>query len=136
MWAAESASAAATSNSARNRPAAPATPSITERRQVTLTVRADQAGLQTLLSGFASPSDMPFFTVVRLLRIENEVQEGPLRVPIAGPDINNPTPTTDKPGVQPAHKDSKVVLGTEMLRAYIEIDLVKFLNPQTAAASR
>ena len=134
----ESASSTTSSNSAQSRPAASGTPSITERRQVTLTVRADQAGLQTLLSGFASPTDMPFFTVVRLLRIENEVQQGPLRVPIAGgPDLNKPEPVGEvKPGIQPAPKDSKVVLGTEMLRAYIEIDLVKFLNPQTAAASR
>jgi hypothetical protein len=29
--------------------------------------------------------------------------------------------------------DSRVVLGKETLRAYLEIDLVKFLNPQTAA---
>lgn len=123
----------------KGRAAAPAAAaqSITERRQVTLTVRADQAALQTLLSGFASPSDMPFFTVVRLLRIENEVQQGPLRGPVG--NVVPPEPGVEKPpaaGVQPAPKDSQVVLGNEQLRAYIEIDLVKFLNPQTAAASR
>lgn len=120
----------------RGAPAAAGALSITERRQVTLTVRADQAALQTLLSGFASPTDMSFFTVVRLLRIENEVQQGPLVGVVGG---TPPQPGVEPPvtaGVQPAPKDSQVVLGNELLRAYIEIDLVKFLNPQTAAASR
>jgi hypothetical protein len=46
-------------------------------------------------------------------------------------------PSASKPaanGVQPAPADSRVVLGKETLRAFLEIDLVKFLNPQTASA--
>jgi hypothetical protein len=120
---------------------APAPVSITDRRQVRIMMRADQAAIQTLLSGLASPSEMPFFTVVRLLRIENEAQVGPPRTsglaptqepppgepPTPGPDgAAKPVPT----GIQPASPDSFVVLGRETLRAYIEIDLVKFLNPQ------
>lgn len=129
----------------QQRQAAAAPVSITERRQVRLTVRTDQAGLQALLSGLTSPSDMPFFTVARLVRIENEVQVGPVRTaltPAAAPEEGAaPAPGADgaaaKPapvGIQPAPVDSMVVLGRETLRAYIEIDLVKFLNPQTAAA--
>ncbi len=129
--------------------AAPAqAPSITERRQVRLTIRTDQAGLQSLLSAFASPSEMPFFTVVRLLRIENEAQLGPVRSTLAAPgesgaaDPNAAAPAEgaegSKPasGVQPAPADSQVVLGRETLRAFLELDLVKFLPPQTASASR
>ncbi|MES2594154.1 MAG: Amuc_1100 family pilus-like protein [Verrucomicrobiota bacterium] len=128
------------------RPAAPAPVSITERRQVRLTIRTDQSGLQALLSGLTSPSDMPFFTVARLVRIENEVQVGPMRTNLtaapaegegAAPQPVDPNAPA-KPatlGVQAASPDSKVVLGRETLRAYIEIDLVKFLNPQTAAAA-
>lgn len=114
-----------------------ATVNITERRQLKVLVRADQAAVQTMLSKLASPSEMPFFTVVRLLRIENESQAGPPRTVISAPAS---TPTSDKPegsasnAVQPAQADSRVVLGKETLRAYLEIDLVKFLNPQTAAA--
>jgi hypothetical protein len=126
--------------------AAPAPVSITDRRKVRLTIRTDQAGLQSLLSGLTSPSEMPFFTVVRLLRIENEVQLGPMRSNLApaAPAEEGAAPATDasgapaKPapvGVQPAPPDSRVVLGRETLRAYIELDLVKFLNPQTAAAA-
>ncbi len=114
--------------------------SITDRRQVRITLRADQAAVQTLLSGLASPSEMPFFTVVRLVRIENEAQVGPPRSSGLTPAPDQPTgdppvpgPESPKPasnGVQPAAPDSFVVLGRETLRAYIEIDLVKFLNPQ------
>lgn len=120
---------------------APTPVSITDRRQVRIMVRADQAALQTLLSGLASPSDMPFFTVVRLLRIENESQVGPPRTSglaqTPEPSIGEPpapgsdgAPKAAPTGVQPAPPDSFVVLGRETLRAYIEIDLVKFLNPQ------
>jgi hypothetical protein len=140
-------------NASRN--AAPAQLSITERRQVRIVVRTDQAALQTLMSKLASPSEMPFFTVVRLLRIENEAQVGPVRVAVASatPSLPiegaasaadpsaTPVPATPsgsaKPaanGVQPAPADSRVVLGKETLRAFLEIDLVKFLNPQTASA--
>jgi hypothetical protein len=128
----------------QTRAAAPQPASITERRKVQIMVRADQPALQTLLSALTSPSEMPFFTVARLVRIENEVQVGPPRTAGLLP-INDPTivvedpsapPSPPKPvpvGGQPAPIDSQVVLGRELLRAYIEIDLVKFLNPQTAA---
>lgn len=123
---------------------------ITERRQVRVVVRADQGALQTLLSSLASPSEMPFFTVARLVRIENEAQVGPPRVatggsadaptdPAAAPaEAGQPAPAEAKPtapGIQPAAPDSHVVLGRETLRAFIEIDLVKFLNPQASAAA-
>lgn len=121
----------------------PTTVAITERRQVRLVVRADQAAIQTLLSGLASPSEMPFFTVVRLLRIENEAQVGPPRAATSISAESNGSIVGEKPIVeadtsakptqnstQPASPDSFVVLGRETLRAYLEIDLVKFLNPQ------
>ncbi len=125
----------------QSRAVAPAAVSITERRLVRAVIRTDQGALQTLMSKLASPSEMPFFTVVRLLRIENEVQEGPPRVAVVTPTEPPKPPGPDSPskpasvGVQPAAPDSRVVLGKETLRAFIEIDLVKFLNPQSAAAS-
>ncbi len=113
--------------------------SITERRVVRVRIRTDQGPLQTLLSSLASPSEMPYFTVVRLLRVENEVQEGPPRVVTAAAKAPEPAQEGAKPtspGIQPAPADSRVVLGKETLRAYLEIDLVKFLNPQTAASAK
>ncbi len=132
-----------------SRTAAPAAMNITERRQVRVVIRTDQGALQTLLSNLASPSEMPFFTVVRLLRVENEAKDGPPRItaaaattpipidPTALPVIPAPTGATPaKPaptGIQPAAADSHVVLGKETLRAFLEIDLVKFVNPNTPA---
>ena len=132
----------AKSKNSLSKQAAPAAVNITDRRQLKVVVRADQSALQTLLSKLASPSDMPFFTVVRLLRIENESQEGPPRIamnvpvslPKDGPSDATTTEVVAAKAVQPAPVDSRVVLGKETLRAYLEIDLVKFLNPQTAAA--
>lgn len=131
------------SKNSLSKQAAPAAVNITDRRQLKVVVRADQSALQTLLSKLASPSDMPFFTVVRLLRIENESQEGPPRVamsaPVSAPTVTEgnagaaPTEVVAAKAIQPAPVDSRVVLGKETLRAYLEIDLVKFLNPQTAA---
>ena len=135
---------------ARTVAAAPSALNITERRKVQMVVRADQSALQTFLSALASPSEMPYFSVARLVRIENEAQIGPARSPSAEAPVSQDVPTPDagatnqpdsqpKPapaGKQAAPADSRVVLGREILRAYIEIDLVKFLNPQTAAAAR
>jgi hypothetical protein len=133
------------------KPSAAQTVSITERKQVRLAVRADQSAIQTLLSSLASPSEMPFFTVAKLVRIENESQIGPARLAQGSapsdatePAVSNessapsaPSGETDaKPGLAPAAPDSQVVLGREYLRAFLEIDLVKFLNPQTAAAAQ
>lgn len=134
---------------------APAAPKLTERRQVRAMLTLDQAALQVLLSNLASPSEMPYFTVVRLLRIENERQEGPLRADMnilsqapASPDAPAPVPvpvptgdgaaaTAPKPDASTAKAapvDSVAVLGNEKLRVFVEIDLVYFLNSQTASA--
>lgn len=131
------------SKNSSSKQASVAAVNITDRRQLKVVVRADQSALQTLLSKLASPSEMPFFTVVRLLRIENESQEGPPRVAMSAPvstpataegnAVAAPTEAVAAKAVQPAPVDSRVVLGKETLRAYLEIDLVKFLNPQTAA---
>ena len=61
-------------------PAAAVAPPLTQRFQVRGIVTTDQAALQILLSKLASPAEtanMPYFPIVRLLRIENERQEGP-----------------------------------------------------------
>lgn len=118
------------------RPTAPAAAKITERLQVTMTVSSDQDGLQKLLSKLASPSDtakVPYYPVVRLLRIENERQDGP---PVQGVPVDpnaivaEPPKDPKKPqstGTQPAKPDAIIIMGNEKLRAYLEIDLVKFL---------
>ncbi len=132
-------------------PVAAEPPKLAERRQVRLVLTTDQAALQVLMSKLASPSEMPYFTVVRLLRIENEKQEGPLRsemniappaLPTApdAPKIELPPGATPAPtsnlieAPKPAAPDSVAVLGQEKLRVFLEIDIVKFLTAQAPAA--
>lgn len=125
---------------------APVAPKLTERRQVRAMLTLDQAALQVLLSNLASPSEMPYFTVVRLLRIENERQEGPLRAdvniipqtPAADPapvpvPADGSAPKPEPTAARAAPIDSVAVLGNEKLRVFLEIDLVYFLNAQTAS---
>jgi hypothetical protein len=121
---------------------------VVERRTLTLTLTADQAPLQKLMNELASPSRMPYFTVVRQLRIENEKQEGPLRGSLSlapPPDAGLPAPTEPLPGgtpdaaaapkveviepAKPAAPDAQAVFGDEKLKIYLEIDIVRYLEP-------
>jgi hypothetical protein len=128
-----------------------------EHRTLTTTLTADQGALQTVLNQLASPSKMPHFAAVRLLRVENEKNEGPLRATVAlelskqvqpafdtevppeqvviGADGQPvPAPQVPKPDVitvaKPGVKDAVGVLGQEKLKVYLEIDLIKFTNPE------
>lgn len=139
---------------ARSGPAMPATKEVAklvERRTLTINMTTDQGSLQSVLNQLASPSKMPHFTAVRLLRIENEKAEGPLRATVAQDLSRNRAPQTEEgfdqvmvtpdgeakavatgPEVisapKPANKDAVGVLGQEKLKAYLEIDLIKFIN--------
>lgn len=136
------------------RPAVQAPPKVTERWQVRTVIATDQAALQVLMSKLASPSetlDIPYFPIVRLMRIENERKDGPTTAQAAVPNPGapptpptNPTPPAPSgadagaadviEAAKPAGRDSVVILGNEKLRVFLEIDLVKFLDAQAAAA--
>ncbi len=139
---------------AANAAAAQPVETIVEKRQVRAIVTLDQAALQNIVNKLASPSEMPelpFFAVLRLLRIENSKQEGPLKSEVnlaAAPAVGAQQPAAGGvlpgPGgapaanatVKPATPDSVAVLGKELLRAYLEIDLVKFIKPAETAATK
>lgn len=143
--------------------AAPVAEKATSAHQVRVVLTADQAALQLIMSKLANPSDMPempYFPVLRLLRIENERQEGPLRSEVAAATAGPIDPVTGLPvaakppappaatpegtapaapsnviaAATPAPADSVPVLGKEAIRAFLEIDLVKFLQPAAPAA--
>jgi hypothetical protein len=112
---------------------------ILEKRQIALILTLDQGPLQLLISRLANPSDMPFFTSIRLLRIENERQDGPLRsdvrLPAApsegGAAAETPTAAAATDEIKPpppAPVDSVPVIGKELLKVRMEIDLIKFLD--------
>ena len=142
---------------------APAAPQLVKRQTVTAVITTDQAALQILLSKLASPSEMPYFTVVRLVRIENERKEGPLRAdvglhtitppegteaadnaaliavapPVPAPGGANPPEKDDTiAAVQPMNQDAVDVLGKEALKAYLEIDIISFQTTASAAPGR
>ena len=119
---------------------APAQASIMEKRQVVVVLTLDQGALQLLIGGLATPSEMSFFTNLRLLRIENQRQEGPLhsevRLPAASlknsPVANQNETKKEEAATDeikpppPAPPDTVAVFGQELLKVRLEIDLVKF----------
>jgi hypothetical protein len=127
----------------------PVAAAILEKRQISAVVTLDQGTLQLLVSRLATPSEMPFFTNLRLLRIENQRQDGPLRTEVrlpktkalpAGGDTGTAgTPAKEqsdeiKPP-EPAPVDTVPVFGQEALKVRLEIDLVKFLDGARGAAA-
>lgn len=128
-------------------PPPPPVTQVVERRTLTLKLTADQGSLQLFLNALASPSKMPYFTVVRSLRVENEKQEGPLKSNIPPPQIEKkeppkkeePTKNSDgtpaAPKLEvivpptPSERDAMTIMGGEKLHVYLEIDLVRFVEP-------
>lgn len=130
--------APAKKGAAAQRVAAPAAPSVMEKTQVRLVLTLDQGPLQKLIERLASPTEtpnMPYFPIVRVLRVENERQEGPpVQAGSALPGDESsgaaaspaPAPTATT-GEAPAARDAVQLLGNEMLKVFLEIDFVKFL---------
>lgn len=118
--------------------------SILEKRQISVILTLDQGPLQLLISRLANPSDMPFFTSLRLLRIENESQDGPLRADVrlpevvttSGGDAAPPAASDEIKPPPPAPVDSVPVIGKERLKVRMEIDLVKFLDAAKGVAAQ
>jgi hypothetical protein len=125
-----------------------AAPSIYESRRVSIILTLDQGPLQLLVSRLANPSDMPFFTSLKVLRIENEMQEGPIRSDISVPQAEVPTaegaavtpaastPSNEIKAPPPAPVDSIPVIGRERLKVRMEIDLLKFLDAARGVAAQ
>lgn len=117
---------------------------ILEKRQISVVLTLDQGPLQLLISRLTSPTDMPYFTSLRLLRIENQSQDGPLvsevRLPTEGTnDPNAAVKTEEAPSDEikpppPAFVDAIPVFGNELLKVRLEIDLMKFLDAAAGVA--
>lgn len=123
-------------------------PAILEKSQISAILTLDQGPLQLLIMKLAAPSEVMHFTNLRLLRIENQLQDGPLRM-AGSSTAAAPAPAIDAaapaaPGAEaaasneikpppPAAPDSVPLLGLEKLKVRLEIDLVKFL-PAAAGA--
>ncbi len=120
------------------------TASIFEKRQISVNLTLEQGPLQRLVSSLAT-TEMPYFTSLRVLRIENQRLDGPLRseirVPVADKaavvDPSKQEAATDeiKPP-DPDVPDAVAVFGNELLRVRMEIDLVKFLDSAAGIAAQ
>ena len=136
-----------------NRGGAPV--SIVSKRQASVILTLDQGALQLLVSRLANPSDMPFFSSLRLVRIENERTEGPLRSEVVLPEGADSGGAGDPSGgggavvapgesqpvsneikaPDPAAPDSVPVIGEEKLKVQLEIDFLRFSDAAQGVAA-
>lgn len=113
---------------------------VLDRYPVKLIVTTDQTPFQNIINTLCDPVKMPHFLVVRLVRVENERQDGPSREEIArkkNPEVSleqTPDPTTPG-GAAAASKvapDAVTIMGEEKLKVYLEVDYVRFRKPASA----
>lgn len=141
-------------DTAAAQPTAAQSAEILAKHQISVILTLDQGPLQLLISRLSNPSEMKYFMNVRLLRIENEKLDGPLRSDVRLPDDTNANANADSaapPAGQeaapaaaanslapppPAKVDSIPVLGEERLKVRLDIDWVKFLAAAKGAAAR
>lgn len=106
---------------------------VLDRYTVKLAITCDQVPLQKLtnaLSDFNSKA-MPHYTVIRLMRIENEKSEGPLKTDVnVSRSASVPSGTSQKAG-EAAPPDAVTVMGEEMLKVFMEIDYIRFRESET-----
>ncbi len=107
---------------------------VLERQPMHLTVTGSNIAITQLLSSLANvklgDSGAHFFTI-RMLRVENSMKDGPDKtVTVTMEEKEDPeTKTTVK-------RDAKYILGDEKVTLFLDLDLVRFLDPasETAAA--
>ena len=121
-----------------------ATEPVLDRYTIKLTFTTDQAPFQNVMNvlGDFNPKVMPYFMVVRLMRIENEKAEGPLKEDVKNkknPEGAEPAPPHDL-GVKKEQKtggpvievpvaakpDAVTIMGEEKIKVYMEVDYVRF----------
>lgn len=115
--------------------AAKATPSVLdeskvlERQSVRMTVTGKNKSVTALLEALANtnPEKAPHFVTIRNLRIENEVKTGTSRtLEVKAEEI--------KPEGQPPYiVDAVYVLGNQAIKAYLDIDIIRFLDEEAPA---
>ncbi len=117
---------------------------VLDRYPVKVSFTTDQRPFERIMNALCNPrsegGQTPHFLVVRLLRVENERQDGPSKEEVArkktpavgleGVDPSAP-PAANAPKVQP---DAITIMGEEKLKVYLEVDYIRFRpNPATAA---
>jgi hypothetical protein len=120
---------------------------VLDRYPIKLLITTDQGPFQNLVNTLCHPGKMPYFMVLRLVRIENARTDGPTKDEIvqrrnsanqaASPDTApKPAAEPPKPGAAPAAQlitpprpatpDAFDIMGREQLKVYMEIDYIRF----------
>jgi len=110
---------------------------VLDRYTVKAYLTADQAPFQAVMNTLSDPAKMPHFVVVRLLRVENEQSESPLKETIRSQTQQTGSveggDSTPVPGdasaiamAKPLPADAVTVMGSELLKVYLEIDYIRF----------
>ena len=101
---------------------------VLDRYPIKLAFTTDQAPLQNLMNILSNPNPnvMPHFTVVRLISIENEKNEGPLKSDIkVATEASSAAPATPTEVIA-AKPDAVTIMGEELLKVYLEVDYLRF----------
>jgi hypothetical protein len=125
--------------------AAAAAEPVLDRYPLKLTITTDQSPFQQVVNVLSNPSKIPQFLVLRLLRIENEKQEGPLKDEVRSrrneqAQSTEPTAPDTKAlaggatimAPKAAPHDAVTVMGEEKLKAYMEVDYIRFRPEATS----
>lgn len=113
---------------------------VLDRYPLQLTITTDQSPFQQVVNTLSNPSKIPQFLVLRLLRIENEKQEGPLKDEVRSRRADSlnqvpESPQAPKGGADAAATiiapkaapyDAVTVMGEEKLKVFLEIDYIRF----------
>lgn len=126
--------------------AAAAAEPVLDRYPLKLTITTDQSPFQQVVNTVSNPSKTPQFLVLRLLRVENEKQEGPLKDEVrnrrneqaqANPALGSGNDSAAAAGAtiiapKAATHDAVTVMGEEKLKVYMELDYIRFRPEATA----
>lgn len=119
---------------------------VLDRYTITCVFSCDQEPLRNVMNELSNPASMPHhFLAVRLMRVENEKQEGTSKEEVKNLLKAVPTTPADapkKPGAEAISSDSHAslppdavtIMGGEELKVYLEIDYIRFRQPAADAA--
>lgn len=119
---------------------------VLDRYTAKIMFTSDQAPLQSVINTLSDPAKMPHFMVVRMLRIENEQKEGPLKTAVEdmvkqASHETSSSSTSEAAIAQnvivapaPLPPDAVTIMGNEMLKVYLEVDYIRFRPSAEEAA--
>jgi len=98
---------------------------VIQKYPVRIRFQTDHDSLQGFINELANDRD--FFYIIRVLKVQNESQEGPLKqIPEDEPSSVGPEKSLEIP-IQEA-RDARVLMGQERLNLFMDIDICRFTS--------